>query len=132
MKNYPIYEQGLHYQDLHEDHKNWILELNFFKEEIVFFSQLLEDYAKQNNALHFNAFVEQFQNKFILHREKIDVYLHDLHKEEKKLSDFIKSHTKNVEFITFSDHKKWREEMAINRKLFAELKKDFFQTLLKR
>lgn len=128
MKSKPIlYDQGLHYLDLHEDHKNWLIELEFCKGEIIFFQSILEDFADKNNDPEKMLLVEQFQNKFLLENKTIEIYSQEILNEEERLKEFIKTHSENIEFITFSDHKDRRSKMATYRRLFAELKKEFYQ-----
>lgn len=129
METPKTYEQGIHYNDLHDDHKNWIAELEFNKEEIHFFQKLLEKSAADLVQKGKAALVEQFQNRFILKLEKIDIYQHEIRAAENKLTEFIKTHQNNIAFITFSDHKKWKDQMATHRKIYAELKQEFFNVV---
>jgi hypothetical protein len=118
------FDQGLHYDDLHNDHKDWISELEFSLKELDFFENLLGKHAADHGA---NAWVEQIQNKIILHRENIEIYIHDLRAESKKLTRFVKEHPISVEFATFQKHNKWREKMEDQRRSFAEMKTEFYK-----
>lgn len=126
MNTYPTFESGLHFEDLHEDHRNWLQEVTFCKKEIVFFQTLLEDFSRKQQGSAQNALIEQFQNKLILQNEQADILLHEIREQEARLQDFIKSHEKNIEFITFKDHKIWRDKMNTHRKLYAEMKQEFY------
>lgn len=128
MKIYPEFEQGLHYEALHEDYKNWLNELHFNSHEIDFFQKSLGDFAMVQQDKSTAPAIEQYENKLILQREQNDIFLHDLKEQQKKLNDFIKSHESNIEFINFSDHKDWRERMRTHRKLYQEMKTEFYQT----
>ncbi|MBI3136824.1 MAG: hypothetical protein HYZ14_19270 [Bacteroidetes bacterium] len=126
MKIPQTFEQGMHIGELHEDHRNWILELDFYKKEIVFFQHLLEDFARNQKTNAQNAAIEQFQNKLILQNEQADIMLHYVHEQETKLQNFIKTHESNIEFITFKDHKTARDKMSMHRKLYAAMKQEFY------
>jgi hypothetical protein len=127
MNTPQTFDQGRHFNELHEDHKDWILELEFNKKEIPFFQQLLENFAKTQAYGPQKAFIEQFQNKLIAQNELNDILLHEVKESEAKLVNFIKTHEKNIEFITFSDHAAQRNKMALHRKFYTEMKQQFFQ-----
>lgn len=132
MNQYPIYDQGTHYVELHEDHKNWLDELEFCAHEIAFFEQLLEDFFLTHKLADRTILVERFQNKLMLQARQVALYQKDLKKQEKKLVEFVKTHEKNIEFITFGDHKVWRDKMDIQRRLYKEMKHEFYQALTKK
>jgi hypothetical protein len=127
METLKTFEQGQHFDELHQDHNTWIQELEFCKLEISFFQQMLENFARMQKDGSQNAVIEQFQNKLILQREQVDLLMHDVKEQETKLQDFIKAHEKNIEFVTFKDHTNWRNKMSIYRKLYAEMKQAFYQ-----
>jgi hypothetical protein len=126
METTKTFDPGIHINELHQDHKDWIQELEFYKLEISFFQQMLEDFARTKNDGSQNAAIEQFQNKLILQNEQTEILLHDTHKQEAKLGNFVKTHENTLESVTFKDHTKWREKMNTHRKLYAEMKREFY------
>lgn len=132
MNQYPTFDQGLHFEDLHEDHKKWQNEVEFFLMELPFFEHLLENYVGNSGFENNPVIIEQFQNKLILHRRQCEILLHDLKEKQKKLNEFIKTHEKNIEFITFSDHRVWRDKIDTQRRLYYEMKQELYHRLPKK
>jgi hypothetical protein len=68
---------------LHLEHRQWIAELNFYKEEIRIFESYLENVVNRNTAIEARAQVEHFQNQFIREKEVIDELKHKLNISER-------------------------------------------------
>lgn len=72
---------------LHHQHTDWLRELGFYKDELAILTHRLEEVAKANTAMEVGQRVEQFQNRFIILREQVDVLLHDVKAKEHELTD---------------------------------------------
>lgn len=124
------FEQGIHYPQLYSEYKEWQQELEFEQSEIAFFNKMLSHFLTDGKKIDLSK-AEQFQNKLILHNEQNEFFLHDLKRQIKKLEDFVETHEKNIEFITFSNPVELRSKMETHKLLYRELKQEFYLNLNK-
>lgn len=111
---------------LHLEHRLWIAELNFYKEELAIFETHLAQLAAQEISRETAAKVEHFQNRFICQKEVIGQLKHDLNTAEHQLVSFVQSHAlPNISTLRMDNHPVLRDEMATFRKLYGELKGEF-------
>lgn len=112
-------------QKLHNEHKLWVNELNFCKEEIAGYERHLEAAANEKRNRDVSGEIEHFQNQFIRQKEVIDELKHTLNEREKQLVNFVKSLSGlGLESIKMDNHSRLREEMQLFRKIFNELKEE--------
>jgi hypothetical protein len=118
--------------DLHFEHKVWMNEIAFYKTEINIFQERLEEIAKKYTGRDIQEQVEQFQNRFIIQSNEIDILVHKIklieHKEALK-GEKIRYNI--VDDKIYQDHDVLVDEMAQFVKLYKELKKDFYSFLVK-
>lgn len=119
-------EKNLDYVDLHEDHENWITEIHFYRREVKFFRELLGEMAVKETDPEVKAQIEQFQNKFIMHLEKFDECEHVINRLEDDIEDFTELYEEEAPEIKLSDKEGMREKMATFRKLYKEMKDEFY------
>lgn len=113
-------------RNLHLEYRLWVNELAFYKDEIKIFEHQLEDSVNKKDLNEKTPKVEQFQNKFILQKEVIDLLKHDLNTSEKQLASFAQELSgTGLDGIKMDNHTKLRERMSTFRKLYSELKNDF-------
>ena len=70
---------------LHEEHKQWLNNLNFYKDELVIMQNRISEIAQKNSAKEILANVEHFQNQFIIQKEQIDIISHEIKLHEQAL-----------------------------------------------
>ena len=124
-----IDKKPIYISDLHFDHKLWISELLFWKDEIGTFKHRLEELTERVGKRETMARVEKYQNQFIRHNEVIDTLKHDINVAEHKLVVFIEKHPEAVNKEYFEDHEPLRERMEMQKKLYGELKINFLNFL---
>lgn len=131
-KNTTMTQKTAHLTDLYFEQKVWVNELIFFKEEIKLFESRLEEVARKNTDKEMFRHLEHFQNQFIRQKEVIDELKHDIKAHENELEAFAKSHDEIAfEHTRFADQSALREEVAIFKKLYGELKHDFMRFLVR-
>jgi hypothetical protein len=123
--------QHVYYTDLHFEHEVWAKELAFLKDEVAFFERRLEELVTKNTNKDMLALLEQFQNRFIRQKEVIDELNHDINIHEDKLQQFIEQHPVAIDRVHFNDHSTLRNNIETNRKLYSELKEEFFKFMSK-
>ncbi len=111
--------------ELHQEHLEWLKDLDFVKDEIKTFKNRLAEVVSKNSKTEVLAMAEHFQNQFIRHNEVIDELRHDVNAEEHKI--VVNAKENNVA----TDHRKADENPAlVDRmkmfdKIYAELKQEF-------
>ena len=75
--------------------------------------------------------VEHFQNQFIVQKQNIDAFLHDINADEHKLVEFAKDHPVALNHVHFEDHTKTRDNMEGFARTYNEIKQEFRKFLVK-
>jgi hypothetical protein len=118
--------------EVHFQHLIWLNELTFYKEEIRIFEERLGDIAYKNlgnKELHVG--VEQFQNKFLIHKNEIDYLKHDINENEKSAIESGKIHIRRIDYVASEEYLNLEDRMNVFRKLYNELKTDFYKFIVK-
>ena len=117
--------------ELHKEHKRWIDELEFAKDEIKTFKNRLSEVVSKNTKTDVLAPAEHFQNQFIRQLEVIDELEHDVNAEQHKLVVKARENNVAVDHTTFSENDKLVDRMQMFTKLFKELKDEYNTYLAK-
>ncbi len=117
----------VHLSDLHFEHKIWLNELKFVSDELSFFEKYLEDLVTRHDDKEMLVQLEHYQNQFIREKEIVDIMNHDIRKHEHKLVEFAQKHTNSFDNYDLEDHDELRDSMVRFRKIFNELKVNFFR-----
>lgn len=103
--------------------------LQFYKSEIPFFKERLDEISEKNTAEEIRKQVEHFENTFIAMNENLDVLMHDVNikqdaisKDAKERPDFI-----NLKVNETADDLK--ALIDFTAKEFAETKEHFYRFL---
>lgn len=117
--------------DLHFEHKQWQSELAFWKDELKTFNTRLEELVERWTDKNVLAQLEHFQNQFIRQGEIIDTLQHEInvHETDMATHDEKGENVMNVDLT--KHHLAFRERMETQRKIYADLKKDFYRFLSK-
>lgn len=120
--------ENAYLSDLHFEHKVWMNELGFFEDEILTFERRLEELAKQHlPKREVMVDLEHFQNQFIRQKEVINEMKHNIRMHEKYLTEKAGAQPSQTDQPTFKDHSDIRERMEIFRKIYVDLKTEFFR-----
>jgi len=122
-------EERIFLKDLHFEHRLWLNELKFYKEELEIFEHRLDELVKRYTSTKVLARLEQFQNKFIHQKEVIHELKHKVKAHEKQLARFAEDNPIAVDHQYFQDHADIRQQMHDYRKIFSELKDSFLRYL---
>ena len=117
-------------QVLHFEHNVWMNELEFFEGELHFFENRLSDLVMRYREIEVLAKLEQFQNQFIRQKEVLDKLLRDIRVHEQQLGLKLQKE-QDLQDHFVNDHANMRARMNSYRKIYNELKTDFFQYLAK-
>lgn len=124
-------KKHIYLKDLHEEHKAWLNEVKLYDEEIASFENRLGEVVTKNTNKDLLANLEHFQNSLIRHKEVNDQIKHDINKHEQELAQFAEQNQVALDRKYFEDHPDLRENVQMERKLFAELKDELNNFLAK-
>ncbi len=108
--------------ELHKEHKEWLSNLQFCKDEISSFENRLSEVAAANSKTEVTAEVEHFQNQFIRQREVIDELGHEIRENEHAITEAAAANNVATEHRRVPDNAALREKVETFNKLYAELK----------
>lgn len=124
-------KQNIYYTDLHSEHMMWSREMDFYKEEINFFEKRLEEIVVKYTNKDVLAELSHFQNNFIRQKEVVDEIKHEITINEDRLQEFVEGHPVAIDHVHFADHKSLRDQMNTFRKIYVDLKNEYFKFLSK-
>lgn len=114
---------------LHFEHRLWNSELGFFADELKIYEHRLEELVQKHRSVEVLSGLEHFQNQFIRQKEVLDTIKHDIHIHEQKLQEALQKGEEaplDPEYHNFIG-----EQMESFRSIYADLKKEFYQYLVK-
>lgn len=118
-------EKKIYLSDLYFDHKMWMNELAFYKEELSILQKRLDEVAERNTVKDMKATQGQMQSKLIRQKEVLDILEHDITLHQQELVQFAKDHPIALDHVMFTDHTAMRDRMDTYKKIYAEMKSDF-------
>lgn len=110
---------------LHEEHKEWMNKLLFYRDELSVMDDRILGIAKKKPQKEIMTMVEHFQNQVILQNEQIDILNHDIKSHEAYLHTAVEKKGAEIDTENFSDHQKHKESIAVFEKIFRELREEF-------
>ena len=118
---------------LHFEHQLWTNELRFFEDEINIYEGYLSDLVTHSNDKEMLAKLEHFQNQFIRQKEVIDHMRHDIREHEHAISHFAEANPSysTSDEVRFEDHDDLRDRMDQFKRIYSDLKKEFYQFMRK-
>lgn len=124
-------EKPKHIDSLHFEHEVWKKRMEFYKIELQFFTERLEEIVSRYTDKEVLKGIEHFQNQFILQRDLIDRFTHDIKMHEEELVKEVNSNPVAVDHRLLEDHPEERDRYNTFIKLYDELKSEFLDFLRK-
>lgn len=112
--------------ELHQDHKEWMSKLNFYKDDIKILRHRLEEIVSKNTDHAVLAEAEKFQNQFIVQEESADHLRHFISLDEDKIQQKIDSNPKVLERKKVAAHKNEQDLVENFEKNFKLLRNEFY------
>jgi hypothetical protein len=122
MKEKRITVAGIHFS-----HRLWTNQIAFYKTEIKLFQQSLEEIAGKNTGKDVHIEIEQYQNRFIIENNEMDIIVHKIKLHEHKIASKSKGGLYPPEDFMIDEHNKLEEEMNRFIKLYSELRDTFYK-----
>lgn len=117
--------------ELHEEHKEWLNNLAFYKDEIKVMQNRISEVASKNSAADVLKQIEHFQNQLIIQRNNIDELSHSIKDHENYLENRVNENPTAVDHRKVNDHPKMRDSYTSFDKVFNELRKELNAFLAK-
>lgn len=117
--------------DLHLEHKQWSSELALWQDELKSFNKRLEEMVLRWTETDVLVQLEHYQNQFIMHAGIINKLQRHIKVHEINMAYHSKKAEDVVNEVQAQLHLEFRTRMETQRKIFGELKKEFFSYLLK-
>lgn len=118
-------KQRKHIDELHFEHNLWVMNMNFYRDEIRIFENRLSDLVQRNTKVEVTSQIEHFQNQFIRNREVAEEIISKCNDHDKFLANQAKDHPIAIDHVLFADHSKLRDEVETFDKIYRELKSEF-------
>lgn len=118
--------------ELHFEHKVWMNQFEFCKGELAFFNERLEEIARKNTSTEVMKEVGHFQNQFVIQRNEIDIFMHNIILHEDALVKEVKDNPVATDKRQMNDHPEERDRFDTFNKLYFDMKKEFMEFLRKR
>ena len=118
--------------ELHGDHVKWNNELSFYQDSIKTFENRLAEVSEEYKKLETLKKIEHFQNQFIIQRDAVSKLKNQIQKHEIIMTMAEKEGTS--EELSVGDrnyHGLIEENMESHRRLFNELKEEFYTFITK-
>ena len=115
--------------NMHFEHVQWRRELFFWEDELKSFKNRLSELVMRYTAKDVLAKLEHYQNEFILHGGVIDDFLEDIEAHEIRIAAQTKAGQDVLDTVLVKKHLEFRNRMETQRRIYGELKKDFYRFL---
>lgn len=121
----------IYLSDLHFEHKLWLNELAFYKDELAIFNNRLTELESRNNSSDFLPTFEALQNRAIRQKEVLDELRHEINTQESSLANYAEEHPIAVDHVYFTDHTELRQKMVRFKELYSEFKEEINRFAIK-
>jgi hypothetical protein len=123
--------EGAKIEVLHNEHREWLNKLDFYKDDLPVLRKRLEEVAAKNTSHDVMKMVEHFQSQFIIQRNELDEFRHAIKEHENKVEAAINHNETAINRQRLSDHPEMRERMERYEELFQEFRMDLLRFVAK-
>ncbi len=119
-------KQAIENSDLHFEHVQWNRELLFWEDEIKSFQNRLDEIVNRWTDDSVLAQLGQFQNNFIIHKNKIAEFKEQIEMHENDIAHHLNANEDVIDRVHYKYHVAFRDKMETQRNIYNNLKKRFF------
>jgi len=113
------------YAEIHQEHRQWLTELNFYHDEIKYYqNQLAQVAARKEIDDEYHTKILDYKSRFFQVLEQIDKMRYTIYKHEKELAEQEKLAERTRVHVN-EDHHSKKEEFNNFLKKYEQLKTDF-------
>jgi hypothetical protein len=114
--------KGEYIPEQHQENKEWLETLKFYKDEIMILRNRLGEVSAKNTSQEVKMLVSHFENQFIINHEQIDELSHAAHESEAKMLKSVEENPVATDHRKLADHSELREKMATFEAIFKTLR----------
>ncbi len=125
--------KGEYIPEQHQENKQWLESLKFYKDEIMILRNRLSEVSSKNSAHEVKVQVSHFENQCIINDEQIDELSHAVRESEAKIQKNVEINDVAIEHRKIEDHSELREKMVTFEAMFKTLRaeaNEFFAKLM--
>lgn len=112
------------YQQIHQEHRQWLTELNFYHDEVKYYQNQLAQLSARDTDDQHHQRVVTFKRRFFDILEQIDELRYAIYKHERELAQ-REQLAERTQVHVNEDHHTRHDEIAEFRKTYEQLKSDF-------
>ena len=119
--------------ELHQENKQWLEALKFYKDEIKVLRNRLGEVSNKNSAPQVKMSISHFENQCIINDEQADELAHAVKENEASLQANINANPTAVDHRKLPDHEVLRAKVVKFEELFKTLRaeaNDFFAKVM--
>jgi hypothetical protein len=124
-------KEVLYNANMHFEHQLWKGELDFWKDELLYFNNRLSELVTRWINKDVLAQLEHYQNEIILHGGVIEDLEESIEKHEIRIVGQSKTGEDAIDTELAKKHIEFRNKIENQRHIYSELKKEFFRFLEK-
>jgi hypothetical protein len=121
--------QTLSVKNIDNRHSEWQSVLGFYKDELDFFKNKLEEAAAKNTAKETMQMIEHFQNQFLVQAENIDILLHDINEHLHLLAKNVQQHAGHASKEQMAARDLLKSRVKVGQDIFRQIKIEFMRFL---
>lgn len=114
------------YQQIHQEHRQWLTDLNFFHDELKYYQNQLAQIAARDPEDHYHQKIVTFKRRFFDTLEQIDELRYAIYKHERELAQREQIGERTRVYIN-EDHHSRHQELDNFKKEYDQLKNDFHE-----
>ncbi len=115
----------------HEENKEWLSKLAFYKDEVKVMEHRIEEIASKNTSKDVLGKVEQFQNRLIINKNTMDILKHKINLSNDAIHSDINKNETAADHRSIKDHSELRDEMKLFELHFISFKSELNLFLVK-
>lgn len=112
------------YEQIHQEHRQWLTDLNFYHDEIKYYQNQLAQLAARDNEDTYHQKIVTFKRRFFDTLEMIDELRYAIYKHERQVAKREQLAERTRVHIN-EDHHSRHKELEEFKNDFQQLKSDF-------
>lgn len=114
-----------HIEDLHFEHKLWLSEANFYRDELKVYHKQVQNLSERNTSADAKERVNHFEHEFKLRNNELENLFQEINAHEHSLADFEQNTSTEVVNKHSEEHVRMRKRVHDFKEKYSKLKKEF-------
>ncbi len=118
-----------HIEDLHFEHKLWLSEANFYRDELKVYHKQAQELGKRNTSADAEKRVVHFEHEFKISNRELESLFEEINDHEHSLADFEQNISTEVVNKQSAEHIRMRKRFHEFKEQYSSLKSEFMHFL---